>query len=141
MEFSIPIRFNQIEEKGIHIAISGFVNGHLANILIDTGASQTVLDRNRVHFFSDEKEFERFEKPSKGLGTDNMEGFKFKACQFILGELDLRDHEMVLLDLSHVNASYRELGLPPIDMVLGGDFLKEYAAVLNYSSQEIILTF
>ena len=141
MEFPIPLRLIDIEDSGIHIAVSGFVNGNLANILIDTGASQTVFDKNRIHLFSDQQEFEKTEKLSKGLGTDSMEGFKFSIKQFILGELVLVDYDVVCLDLSHVNRSYEELGLTPIDMVLGGDFLKKYAASIRYRSQELWLRF
>jgi hypothetical protein len=140
-EFPIPIRFVEIESTGVHIAISGFVNGNLANILIDTGASQTVFDRNRIYLFSDQTEFEKAEKLSKGLGTESMEGFKFKIDQLILGELVLADFEVVSLDLSHVNTSYEKLGLSPIDMVLGGDFLKKYAANIRYASAELWLRF
>lgn len=139
MEFPIPIRIIEIENSGVHMAISGFVNGNLANILIDTGASQTVFDKNRVQLFSDQQEFEKAEKLSKGLGTDSMEGFKFSINQFVLGDLVLKDYDVVSLDLSHINASYAELGLTPIDMVLGGDFLMKYAASIRYSSAELWL--
>ncbi len=139
MEFPIPIRFVEIEGSGVHIAISGFVNGNLANILIDTGASQTVFDKNRVYLFSDKQNFEKADKLSKGLGTDSMEGFKFSIDQFVLGDLVLEPFEVVSLDLSHINASYAELGLTPIDMVLGGDFLKKYSASIRYSSAELWL--
>lgn len=139
MEFIVPIRFNQIESSGVHIAVSGFVNGNLANILIDTGASQTVFDRNRIFLFSDQTEFEKAEKLSKGLGTDSMEGFKFTIAQFIIGELLLNDFELVALDLAHINASYRELGLAPIDLVLGGDFLRKHQASIRYGSAELWL--
>jgi len=140
MKFSIPLRFIEIEKTGIHIAVSGLINGNLANILIDTGASQTVFDKNRVHLFSDQTEFLKAEKLSKGLGTDSMEGFQFTMDQFILGELVLRDHDVVLLDLGHINASYKDLGLTPIDMVLGGDFLKTYHASIDYGVAELLLT-
>lgn len=139
MEFSIPIRFVEIEKSGVHIAISGFVNGHLANILIDTGASQTVFDSNRIYLFSDQTQFESADKLSKGLGTDSMEGFKFSIKQFILGELMLNNFEVVSLDLSHVNASYEQLDLVPIDLVLGGDFLRKYEANIRYASAELWL--
>lgn len=140
MRTTIPIRFVQIEKSGFHLAISGFVNGNLSNILIDTGASQTVFDRNRIGLFSDETEFEKAEKLSKGLGTDSMEGYKFSIQQFILGDLLLESYDVVALDLSHINASYQELGLAPIDMVLGGDFLKKYEAQIDYATAEIHLT-
>ncbi len=139
MEFPIPIRFVKIESAGVHLAVSGLVNGNLANILIDTGASQTVFDKNRIHLFSEQTEFESAEKLSKGLGTDSMEGFKFNIFQFILGELVLENYEIVSLDLSHINASYDELDLPPIDMVLGGDLLMKYAASIRYGSAELWL--
>ena len=61
MQFPVPIRFVEIEQSGVHIAVSGFINGNLANILIDTGASQTVFDKNRIHLFSSQTEFEKAE--------------------------------------------------------------------------------
>jgi hypothetical protein len=141
MEFPIPIRFVEIETSGLHLAVSGFVNGNLANILIDTGASQTVFDKNRIHLFSDQNEFEKAEKLSKGLGTDSMEGFKFRISQFVLGDLVLEDHDLVALDLGHINASYAAMKLSPIDMVLGGDFLHRYKASIRYNSAELWLRF
>ncbi len=140
MKFIVPIRFNEIESSGVHIAVSGFVNGNLANILIDTGASQTVFDRNRIFLFSDQTEFAKAEKLSKGLGTESMEGFKFNVSQFILGDLVLEDFEIIALDLSHVNDSYAQLDLVAIDMVLGGDFLRQYKAMVNYGTAELALT-
>jgi hypothetical protein len=140
MTFPVPIRFVDIESSGVHIAVSGFLNGNLANILIDTGASQTVFDRNRIHLFSDQTKFEKAEKLSKGLGTDSMEGLKCTIDQFILGDLVLNDFELVALDLAHINSSYRDLDLAPIDIVLGGDFLRKYAASIRYGSAELWLT-
>jgi len=139
MKFSVPLRLIEIEESGCHIAVSGFVNGNLANILIDTGASQTVFDKNRVNLFSDQQEFEKAETLSKGLGTDSMESYHFTMNQFILGEIELKNFDVVLLDLTHVNSSYTQLGQNPIDMVLGGDFLLKYKAVLSYDTSELVL--
>lgn len=139
MTFSVPIRLVEIADSGFHIAVSAFINGNLANVLIDTGASQTVFDKNRINLFSDELELQKTEQLSKGLGTDSMEGYQFSINQFILGDLLLDDFEVVALDLSHINASYSELKLPAIDMVLGGDFLKRYCALINYDKLELVL--
>lgn len=140
MQFSIPLRFIEIEQSGVHIALSAFVNGNLANVLIDTGASQTVFDKNRIHLFSKQREFEKAEKLSKGLGTDSMEAFNFTINQFILGELVIDEFDVVSLDLGHINASYEQLGLGQIDVVLGGDFLKRYGALIDYANAELLLT-
>ena len=140
MEFPVPIRFVEIEQSGVHIAVSGFINGNLANILIDTGASQTVFDLNRTHLFSNQVEFEKAEQLSKGLGTESMEGFIFSINQFILGDLVLNNFSVVSLDLSNINASYEQLKLGAIDMVLGGDFLKQHKARIQYDSGELWLS-
>ena len=141
MRFTIPIRIIEIEGSGFHVAVTGFVNGNLANILIDTGASQTVFDKNRINPFSRDAELEKADKLSKGLGTDSMEGYRFKIEQFILGDLVKEPLEVVALDLSHINASYTELKLVPIDMVLGGDFLNEFAAEIDFGASELRMTY
>lgn len=137
MQFSVPIRLIEIEGSGFHVAVSGFVNGNLANVLIDTGASQTVFDKNRVGLFSKEGVYslQKADKLSKGLGTDSMEGFRFEIQQFIIGDIVLENYNVVALDLSHINESYQELELNAIDVVLGGDFLKTHNAVIDYHKQ------
>lgn len=137
MIFSVPISLIEIVGSGFHIAVNAFVNGKSANVLIDTGASQTVFDKNRIELFSNETELEKAEKLSKGLGTDSMEGYQFTINQFVLGDIVLDNLEIVALDLSHINASYKELELTAIDMVLGGDFLVEHNAVIDYQKKEI----
>lgn len=128
-----------IPPDGTHVAVTAFINGQMANVLIDTGASQTVLDRNRVHIFSDQTEFEKSEQTSKGLGTDGMETHRFTITQFLLGDLLLEEMEVTLLDLSHVNGSYTALKLAPIDMVLGGDMLQRHGALVDYRAMELKL--
>jgi len=140
MKTSIPVRLLRIEPVGMHLAVSAFINGNLANVLIDTGASQTVMDINRIHLFSSEQTFEKSGLRSKGLGTDSMESFHFTITQFILGDLVLNELDIVLLDLTHVNRSYEQLELPAIDMVIGGDLLHEHAAILDYGTMRLTLT-
>lgn len=137
MNFSIPISLIEIAGSGFHIAVNALVNGKPANVLIDTGASQTVFDKNRIELFSNAIELEKAEKLSKGLGTDSMEGYQFTVNQFVLGDIVLDNFEIVALDLSHINASYQELELTAIDMVLGGDFLVQHNAVIDYEKREI----
>lgn len=140
METIIPLRAVSIAPSGLHVAVSAFINGQLANVLIDTGASQTVLDKNRIHIFSLQTEFELSDQLSKGLGTSEMESYRFSVEQFILGDLVLEELDVILLDLKHVNGSYHQLGLTAIDMVLGGDILLRYSAVLDYGKMELTLT-
>ena len=139
MQFTIPIRAISVDREGVHLAISGFINGNLANILLDTGASKTVFDRNRVGLFSDSSRLELTEEVSVGLGTDSMEIHDFSIQQLIIGDVVLEEVRLVALDLSHINSVYSELQLAPIDMVLGGDFLNHHKARIDYQNLELIL--
>ena len=139
MQFTVPIIAISVDQEGVHLAISGFINGNLANILLDTGASKTVIDRNRVGLFSDSSRLEMTEEVSVGLGTDGMEIHDFPIDQLIIGDVVMEEVKLVALDLSHINAVYSELHLPPIDMVLGGDFLNQHQATIDYQSLELTL--
>lgn len=139
VETTIPLRCIIIPPNGKHVLAAAFINGQLATVLIDTGASQTVMDSNRLGLFSPETEFESTGQLSKGLGTDGMESFHFTVSQFILGDLVLESMRVTLLDLAHVNRSYEELGFAPIDMVIGGDMLSTYEAVVDYGRLEMLL--
>ena len=58
-----------------------------------------------------------------------------------IGELEIENYRTVLLDLSHVNASYEQVGLKPVDGVLGSDILKMYKAVIDYEKKIVKLKF
>jgi predicted aspartyl protease len=134
----LPIHLKFIEDDGFHLMIHAFINNKKAWMLIDTGASRTVFDKERIQKFVDESGFELNEKLSTGLGTNNMQTHTVLIKKIRLNELVLKNFNSILLDLSHVNESYEHLGLPRIEGVLGSDLLVQYHAVIDY--QKKILT-
>jgi clan AA aspartic protease (TIGR02281 family) len=136
---TIPVTIVSIEDDGCHLMVKGFINGKEANLLIDTGASRTVFDQDRVmRFFGDETiDFEMNEKLSTGLGTNTMESRTLQLDEVRLGELLIKDYTAVVLEMSHINESYSKLDLPGIDGVIGGDLLERYGAVIDYGSREL----
>lgn len=110
------------------------VNGFPARMLVDTGASRSVFDINRLQGFFDESipELEENIQKSTGLGTRNMQSKALYLDTFKIGELIIRKYPAVVLDLHHVNQSYEELSLAPIDGVLGSDILMKYGARIDY---------
>jgi hypothetical protein len=129
----VPLEITAIEEDGFHIMVEVLVNGQTARMLVDTGASRSVFDQERIsRFFDGNMELEVNEKKSTGLGTRDMESQGLYLEELRIGELKIRNYPAVVLDMSHVNLSYHELELPPIDGVLGSDILMKYGAVINY---------
>lgn len=132
----IPLEITAIEEDGFHIMVEVFVNGQSARMLVDTGASRSVFDQERIsRFFEGDPELEINEKKSTGLGTRDMESQGLYLEELRIGELRIRNYPAVVLDMSHVNFSYNELDLPPIDGVLGSDILMKYGAIVNYGKR------
>ncbi len=121
-----------IEGDGFHLMIHVEINGSPAHLLLDTGASKSVLDLNRVSRFADPMHFTDSERLSTGLGTNTMQSQQTILENIKLGEIILQDYEMVLLDLNHVNESYEKLGIEAIDGVIGSDILKKFNAVINF---------
>jgi len=135
----LPIAVIAIEEDGCHLMVKGFINGHEANFLIDTGASRTVFDQNRILSFLDGQvaEFEENTKLSTGLGKNTMVSKTVTLNEIKLGKLIISDYTAVVLEMSHINESYSKLDLPTIDGVLGGDLLEKYDAVIDYGKGEM----
>jgi predicted aspartyl protease len=128
-----------IEDDGCHIFTTVLINGKPARVLIDTGASRTVFDAERIRLFlpGDKIHFEKVDKLSTGLGTNTMESHTVILDEFSLGETSFLKIPTVVLNMEHVNQSYKMLGFPQIDGVLGGDLLHELKAVIDYRKCQI----
>ena len=113
------------------------VNGIAARMLVDTGASRSVFDGERLkRFFPDKSpELEENQQKSTGLGARDMMSQALFLDILKIGELVIRNYPAVVLEMSHVNQSYEELGLPPIDGVLGSDILMKYGARIDYKEK------
>ena len=141
MPVNIPINIIPIENDGFHLLMKIKINNRFANMIIDTGASRTVFDENLILEFleNDKTEFEENERLSTGLGTNTMKSKAFMLDSLKFGEFEIKDYQAVVLDLKHVNESYKMLNLPIIHGVLGGDLLKKYKAVIYYKTKMIKL--
>ncbi|MEN8226186.1 MAG: retropepsin-like aspartic protease [Bacteroidota bacterium] len=133
----IPIEVVPIEADGYHLVVHVEVNGIAARMLVDTGASRSVFDEDRIsNFFRDDMpDLEENLQKSTGLGTRDMKSQALYLNEFKIGELKIRKYPAVVLDMSHVNHSYDELGLAPIDGVLGSDILMKYGARIDYRNK------
>jgi predicted aspartyl protease len=117
-----------------------YINRKKATLIVDTGASRTVFDKTRIKEFTGDEEIKKNDKRSTGVGTNNIISHETTIKAFRLGKLTIKNYVTVLLDLSHVNESYKTLGLPSIDGVLGSDILFTHQAVVDYHKHELHLS-
>jgi hypothetical protein len=137
MTTTVPFKILSLDAEGFHLMIKVKINGKSANLIIDTGASKTVLDRTRVSKYVKERDFISHDKLSSGLGTNSMESHMTLLKKISIGDLVINDYTTVLLDLSHVNGSYQQIGLKPVEGVLGSDILLLYNAVIDYEKKTL----
>jgi hypothetical protein len=140
MKTEIPLRVLAIENDGFHLLIKVLVNNKKANMLIDTGASKTVFDKNRINNFVEETQFDLNDKLSTGLGTNTMESHIATIRKIRIGDITISNYKAILLDLGHVNHSYQQLSIKPIDGVIGSDILKDFRAVINFGKEVLKLS-
>ena len=136
----IPINIISIEGDGFHLIAEGMINNKPARFVVDTGASRTVFDKDRILNYIDNPEFNEKEGISAGIGGTDLSSFIFNIEELSFGDLKINDYQAVAMDLSNVNNSYAMLKLPPIDGVLGGDLMKKHQTVINYKLKKMRLT-
>lgn len=135
----LPINIISIEGDGFHLIAEGRINGKSARFVVDTGASRTVFDKDRVLNYINNPEFAEKEGLSAGIGGTDISSFIFNIEELSFGDLKINDYQAVAMDLSNINTSYEMIKLPPIDGVLGGDLLRKHNAVISYRLKKIRL--
>ncbi|MDO9512676.1 MAG: aspartyl protease family protein [Bacteroidales bacterium] len=137
-----PMQVLALMGDSFHHMVRLNINGKAANFIIDTGASRTIFDISLFRDFADFTDDDLYinEQPSAGINADINEHHSLNLGEFTAGQLHINNFPVLLLDLSNVNHTYSALNLPPIDGILGSDFMLKHKAVINYSKRVLRLT-
>lgn len=139
MTTTLPLKIQSIGGDGYHLIARIRINQLTALVVVDTGASRTVFDAERIRELEKRHKAKKHDKLSSGLGTNTMESHTLVIHDLQLGKFRLRNYESVLLDLGHVNNSYEQLGLAPVCGVLGSDLLKKFKARISFPKKTLTL--
>ena len=139
-KIKIPIQLISLQEDGFHLFVEGKLGTHIVRMLIDTGASKTVIDKNFISDNLPELELETNEQLTTGVGSNTIQSEFTDLTILEVGKLKLKGYKVAVLDLKHVNETYNMIQLPPIQGVIGCDLLVEHKAVINLKKKEIKLS-
>ena len=89
MKYKINLDICELEKKNYHVFVSLMIGNKTARLLVDTGASKTVFDSERVLQFVHEKKIKNNDSKSVGLGVAEMETKVVKLKNVIIGKLSL----------------------------------------------------
>ena len=139
MTQKIPFKLLSKNGMGFHLIIKILVNGKVAKMIIDTGASHTVFDKTKMKKYVKQKRFTKIANSTTGVGATKMDSHHTIIEKIKIGKMQIQGYPGVMLDLSHVNASYVMMGLPEIDGVLGADIFVMFSAVIDYKNMTLTL--
>jgi len=120
-----------------HIVVTGLINGIEAILIIDTGASNCVLDVGNAQKFGLTPDLAYGNESAVGLGSDKINSSLSRAELFELGDFKLKHFPFVLLDLKIINDTFRKTGSGRIDGIIGTDLLLAGNALIDYKSATI----
>ena len=137
---NIPFEVISLQADGFHIITEVEIFEKKFKMVIDTGASKTVLDKETLlNSGINEEEFLITDILSTGLGTNNMQSFMITIPLMKLSDWSTRNFTAAVLDLSSINFAYSQIGLDPVIGVLGGDILQLFGAKIDYKKNTLTL--
>lgn len=120
-----------------HFQVQAEIDGYGVLLLVDTGASKTV-----IHDATAERMGIKIENSvdcGGGLGTSQAAVSTTVARVFRLGALELNEFPLFIMDFSHVIDGIGAKGGQAIDGVVGGDILGAGSAIIDYEEAKLYL--
>jgi len=167
MKITLPLQIADIDNTGKHIFCEVVINDKTGILIVDTGASQTVLSSKsdivqsaispidyatfaRMNSSQDLKEmFTTDELEQMGVSEDGVLSmaangqaidFQFGILDgLIIGELRVPPMPVGLIDISNISTLYQRLLNAEILGLLGSDLLLKYKAIIDYGKQTLTL--
>ncbi|TAI47095.1 retropepsin-like aspartic protease [Flagellimonas allohymeniacidonis] len=120
-----------------HFEISAKINGVSGRFILDTGASNTCVDMDKLEFFKMVSKTSDIK--AAGAGATEMETLVSNKNKIQIGAWKKRKQHIVLFDLVHVNQALTTRNALPVDGIVGADVLKKGKAVIDYDKKCLYL--
>lgn len=125
-------RFNMSRSPVGHLKLAGHLDGRPIDIVLDTGASKTLVELNYCRS-------EGIRVTDTGLAGHGGNVYTLGDVRMTLDGLEVRTDGIVALDMSSTNERLATRGVDPIRAVIGQDVLRYHAAVIDYGTLTLFL--
>lgn len=123
--------------KTNHFEMKAKINGVSGRFILDTGASNTLVDVSSFKMFN--LDVEESDVKVTGAGASNMDSKVSKKNNLSIGKWKNDKTIIVLFNLSHVNTGLTSLDVEPVDGIVGTDILKKGKAIIDYEKKYLYL--
>ncbi|OFX48908.1 MAG: hypothetical protein A2046_07965 [Bacteroidetes bacterium GWA2_30_7] len=139
--YKIPLEIIEMDGDGYHLLVKCKINKlKNCNLVIDTGASKTVFDKSAIFDFVEIIENDQ-ELHSAGINADFMESYFCNIKNLTIVDFKINNFQSVLIDLTNINELYLKTINKKLTGLIGGDFLMEYNAVIDYKKKILKLSY
>jgi hypothetical protein len=133
----IPLTIKPIQDKGYHCFVNLYYSRLPIPMVLDTGASRTVLDTAAIERL--DLAHQTYQSNDEAVGFTNN-GIKAQFLDFPLlsiGQIKLKHLNLGVLDLSHINNTYKDLSIAPVSGILGNDLLVDLKAKIDFGRSQM----
>ncbi len=123
--------------KTNHFKVTAHINGIKGKFIIDTGASNTCIDKELIEHFK--LISEDSDTKAAGAGATDMKTQLAKDNSLRIGKWKSKKNSIIVFDLSHVNEALTNHNSKPVHGIIGADILKKGKAVIDYKSNLLFL--
>jgi predicted aspartyl protease len=118
-----------------HFAIDGTAGAIALTLILDTGASHTILDVRRAARFGLVLRQERGR--ATGLGVSDQPVASAVLRNVTVGPMQWDSLAVSVLDLAHVNQTLQQMRVAPVDGIMGADLLLRRQAIIDYGTTRL----
>lgn len=134
----IPFKIVQLDAKSFHPILTGRLDGNNINLILDTGASRTVLGKHITQGFLT-IECETEEAFAAGINAQTMDVEQVEIPEITIGESTFKNLLVFSADLDGISEIYQKMAGQKIDGLIGCDFLVKFKATINFKMRKIVL--
>ncbi|HNS28960.1 MAG TPA: retropepsin-like aspartic protease [Tenuifilaceae bacterium] len=138
MTETIPFELHRIESNNYHSLIQGKINGQPVVLILDTGASSTVIDQS-VAIGTPIEPDEDHEVFAAGVNAKRIDVKQVELPNMQLGDVVFNNIIVFSTDLRSLSELYLEMTGIEIHGLLGCDFMVDNNATVDFSTGTIQL--
>jgi len=120
-----------------HLLVKSLINGIDSSLILDTGASHTVIDEKLKDKLKMQTEISSQVATGAGKTDIPMQNSYNNLIQ--IDDLKLENRVFVLMNLDYVNDAIVEYGGKKVDGIIGSDILTDHEAIIDYSNLTLYL--
>ena len=131
MTLKIPFQVVALESKSYHIIVEGKIDDIELTLIIDTGASRTIIDKSFSFLLKELKQIG--EKPmATGLAAEQIPVELYKIAKLKFGDVTFKGVQVLSADLNPINEVYTKLTGKKIGGLIGCDFLLKKVKTIDF---------